>query len=286
VTTVAPAITVTGLHKSYGAYEALRGVDFEIAAGEVFGLLGPNGAGKTTTVEILEGYRQRDSGTVSVLGVDPEAAGLDWRQRIGVVLQSSAMYSNLTVAEHLDLFAGYYEQPREADEVIDLVGLGEKRNARVRTLSGGQKRRLDLALGLVGDPEVLFLDEPTTGFDPAARRQAWDVIRSLRTLGKTILLTTHYLDEAEQLADRVAVLREGTIVAIGRPAELSGTSPATEIRYRRDGEEVVVSTHEPTRVLHELTAQALAEGRELEGLSVRRPTLEEVYLALTEEPGE
>jgi ABC-2 type transport system ATP-binding protein len=196
------------------------------------------------------------------------------------------MYSNLTVAEHLDLFAGYYEQPREADEVIDLVGLGEKRNARVRTLSGGQKRRLDLALGLVGDPEVLFLDEPTTGFDPAARRQAWDVIRSLRTLGKTILLTTHYLDEAEQLADRVAVLREGTIVAIGRPAELSGTSPATEIRYRRDGEEVVVSTHEPTRVLHELTAQALAEGRELEGLSVRRPTLEEVYLALTEEPGE
>jgi ABC-2 type transport system ATP-binding protein len=286
VTTVAPAITVTGLHKSYGAYEALRGVDFEIAAGEVFGLLGPNGAGKTTTVEILEGYRQRDSGTVSVLGVDPDAAGLDWRQRIGVVLQSSAMYSNLTVAEHLDLFAGYYEQPREADEVIDLVGLGEKRNARVRTLSGGQKRRLDLALGLVGDPEVLFLDEPTTGFDPAARRQAWDVIRSLRTLGKTILLTTHYLDEAEQLADRVAVLREGTIVAIGRPAELSGTSPATEIRYRRDGEEVVVSTHEPTRVLHELTAQALAEGRELEGLSVRRPTLEEVYLALTEEPGE
>jgi ABC-2 type transport system ATP-binding protein len=286
VTTVAPAITVTGLHKSYGAYEALRGVDFEIAAGEVFGLLGPNGAGKTTTVEILEGYRQRDSGTVSVLGVDPDAAGLDWRQRIGVVLQSSAMYSNLTVAEHLDLFAGYYEQPREADEVIDLVGLGEKRNARVRTLSGGQKRRLDLALGLVGDPEVLFLDEPTTGFDPAARRQAWDVIRSLRTLGKTILLTTHYLDEAEQLADRVAVLREGTIVAIGQPAELSGTSPATEIRYRRDGEEVVVSTHEPTRVLHELTAQALAEGRELEGLSVRRPTLEEVYLALTEEPGE
>jgi ABC-2 type transport system ATP-binding protein len=286
VTTVAPAITVTGLHKSYGAYEALRGVDFEIAAGEVFGLLGPNGAGKTTTVEILEGYRQRDSGTVSVLGVDPDAAGLDWRQRIGVVLQSSAMYSNLTVAEHLDLFAGYYEQPREADEVIDLVGLGEKRNARVRTLSGGQKRRLDLALGLVGDPEVLFLDEPTTGFDPAARRQAWDVIRSLRTLGKTILLTTHYLDEAEQLADRVAVLREGTIVAIGRPAELSGTSPATEIRYRRDGEEFVVSTHEPTRVLHELTAQALAEGRELEGLSVRRPTLEEVYLALTEEPGE
>jgi ABC-2 type transport system ATP-binding protein len=282
----APAISVTGLHKSYGTYEALRGVDFEIAPGEVFGLLGPNGAGKTTTVEILEGYRRRDSGSVSVLGVDPEAASLDWRQRIGVVLQSSAMYPNLTVGEHVELFAGYYAEPRDAEDVVDLVGLGEKRSARVRTLSGGQKRRLDLALGLVGDPEVLFLDEPTTGFDPAARRQAWDVIRSLRTLGKTILLTTHYLDEAEQLSDRVAVLREGTIVAIGRPAELSGTSPPTEIRYRRDGEEVVVSTHEPTRVLNELTAEALAEGRELEGLSVRRPTLEEVYLALTEERGE
>src|SRR5205823_1013051 len=180
-------------------------------------------------------------------------------------------------------FAGYYERPREPGQVIDLIGLGEKASARVRTLSGGQKRRLDLGLGLIGDPEVLFLDEPTTGFDPAARRAAWEVIRSLRTLGKTILLTTHYLDEAEQLSDRVAVLREGTIVAIGRPEELSGAAPATEIRYRRDGEDVVVSTQEPTRVLHELTAQALAEGRELEGLSVRRPTLEEVYLALTEE---
>ncbi len=280
------AISVRGLHKSYGAYEALRGIDFEIASGEVFGLLGPNGAGKTTTVEILEGYRTRDSGSVTVLGEDPQRAGLDWRQRIGVVLQSSAMYPNLTVAESLELFAGYYERPRDAGEVLDLVGLGEKRDARVRTLSGGQKRRLDLGLGLVGDPEVLFLDEPTTGFDPAARRQAWEVIRSLRTLGKTILLTTHYLDEAEQLSDRVAVLREGTIVAIGRPAELSGSTPVTEIRYRRDGEEIVVSTHEPTRVLHELTEQALAEGRELEGLTVRRPTLEEVYLALTEESDE
>ncbi|HZS30791.1 MAG TPA: ABC transporter ATP-binding protein [Gaiellaceae bacterium] len=278
----AAAIAVEGLHKSYGSYEAVRGIDFEIAAGEVFGLLGPNGAGKTTTVEILEGYRRRDAGSVSVLGEDPERAGRDWRQRIGVVLQSSAMYQNLSVAEHLDLFAGYYERPRDPDEVIELVGLAEKRDARVRTLSGGQRRRLDLGLGLVGDPEVLFLDEPTTGFDPAARRAAWEVIRSLRTLGKTILLTTHYLDEAEQLSDRVAVLREGTIVAIGRPAELSGESPPTEIRYRRDGEEVVVSTHEPTRVLHELTAQALAEGCELEGLSVRRPTLEEIYLALTE----
>jgi ABC-2 type transport system ATP-binding protein len=280
------AITVRGLHKSYGAFEALRGVDFEIATGEVFGLLGPNGAGKTTTVEILEGYRARDEGDVSVLGKDPQAAGLDWRQRIGVVLQSSAMYPNLTVTESLELFAGYYERPMDVDEVVALVGLDEKRDARVRTLSGGQKRRLDLGLGLVGDPEVLFLDEPTTGFDPAARRAAWDVIRSLRSLGKTILLTTHYLDEAEQLSDRVAVLREGRIVAIGRPEELSGVSPATEIRYRRNGEEVVLSTHEPTRVLHELTAEALAEGRELEGLSVRRPTLEETYLALTTEADE
>ncbi len=281
-----PAVLVSELHKSYGAYEALGGIDFEIEAGEVFGLLGPNGAGKTTTVEILEGYRRRDAGSVSVLGQDPQSAGLDWRERIGVVLQSSAMYPNLTVTESLALFAGYYERPMDVDRVVGLVGLEEKRNARVRTLSGGQKRRLDLGLGLIGDPEVLFLDEPTTGFDPAARRAAWEVIRSLRSLGKTILLTTHYLDEAEQLSDRVAVLREGRIAAIGRPEELSGTAPATEIRYRRDGEEIVVSTHEPTRVLHELTAEALAEGRELEGLSVRRPTLEEIYLALTAEGAE
>ncbi len=248
----------------------------------MFGLLGPNGAGKTTTVEILEGYRRRNGGSVSVLGEDPEHAGRDWRERIGVVLQSSAMYPNLTVTESLALFAGYYERPRDVEQVIGLVGLGEKRGARVRTLSGGQKRRLDLGLGLVGDPEILFLDEPTTGFDPAARRAAWDVIRSLRSLGKTILLTTHYLDEAEQLSDRVAVLREGRIAAIGRPADLAGATPTTEIRYRRDGEDVVVATREPTRVLHELTGQALAEGGELEGLSVRRPTLEEIYLALTE----
>jgi ABC-2 type transport system ATP-binding protein len=278
-----PAVTVSELHKTYGSYEALRGIDFEIEAGEVFGLLGPNGAGKTTTVEILEGYRRRDEGAVSVLGEDPQRAGLDWRERIGVVLQSSAMYQNLDVTESLELFAGYYRQPLDVDRVVELVGLTEKRRARVRTLSGGQRRRLDLGLGLIGDPEILFLDEPTTGFDPAARRAAWEVIRSLRSLGKTILLTTHYLDEAETLADRVAVLREGQIVAIGRPAELSGAAPATEIRYRSGGEEVVVSTHEPTRVLHELTAQALAEGHELEGLSVRRPSLEEVYLALTAE---
>ncbi len=275
------AVTVSELTKAYGSFEALRGVDFEIETGEVFGLLGPNGAGKTTTVEILEGYRSRDAGAVSVLGEDPQQAGRGWREQIGVVLQSSAMYPNLTVAESLALFAGYYERPLEVDRVVGLIGLVEKRDARVRTLSGGQQRRLDLGLGLIGDPEILFLDEPTTGFDPAARRAAWEVIRSLRSLGKTILLTTHYLDEAEQLADRVAVLREGMIVAIGRPAELTGAAPKTEIRYRRDGEEVLVSTDEPTRVLHELTSQALADGRELEGLSVRRPSLEEIYLALT-----
>ncbi len=276
-----PAVTVKDLRKSYGSHEAVRGIDFEIAAGEVFGLLGPNGAGKTTTVEILEGYRTRDGGTVEVLGEDPQRAGLGWRDRIGVVLQSSAMYPNLNVVESLALFAGYYSKPLDVDQVVGLVGLEEKRTARVRTLSGGQKRRLDLGLGLIGNPEVLFLDEPTTGFDPAARRAAWDVIRSLRSLGKTILLTTHYLDEAESLADRVAVLREGRIAAIGRPEDLSGAAPATEIRYRRDGQDVLVTTHEPTRVLHDLTAEALADGRELEQLSVRRPTLEEIYLALT-----
>jgi ABC-2 type transport system ATP-binding protein len=275
------AVTVSELTKSYGSYEALRGIDFEIGAGEVFGLLGPNGAGKTTTVEILEGYRARDAGNVEVLGEDPQRADLDWRERIGIVLQSSSLYPNLSVAESLELFAGYYSRPLEVDRVVGLVGLEEKRDARVRTLSGGQKRRLDLGLGLIGDPDVLFLDEPTTGFDPAARRAAWEVIRSLRSLGKTILLTTHYLDEAESLADRVAVLREGRIAALGRPEDLTGSAPATEIRYRRDGRDLVVSTHEPTRVLHELTTEALAEGRELENLSVRRPTLEEIYLALT-----
>jgi ABC-2 type transport system ATP-binding protein len=275
------AVRVSSLRKSYGSHEALRGVDFEIAAGEVFGLLGPNGAGKTTTVEILEGYRKRDGGTVLVLDEDPQRAGLDWRERIGIVLQSSSLYPNLTVAESLGLFGGYYHSALDVDRVIGLIGLEEKRDARVRTLSGGQKRRLDLGLGLIGDPEVLFLDEPTTGFDPAARRAAWEVIRSLRSLGKTILLTTHYLDEAENLADRVAVLREGRIAALGRPEDLTGSAPATEIRYRLNGEDVVVSTHEPTQVLHELTSAALADGREVENLSVRRPSLEEIYLALT-----
>jgi ABC-2 type transport system ATP-binding protein len=280
------AIAVRGLRKSYGRLEAVRGIDFEVARGEVFGLLGPNGAGKTTTVEILEGYRKRDAGEVEVLGTDPAAARGDWRERIGVVLQSSAMYETLTVTEMLKLFAGYYRENRPVDEVVALVGLQEKRDERVRRLSGGQRRRLDLALALIGDPELIFLDEPTTGFDPRARRQAWETIRGLRGLGKTILLTTHYLDEAEQLADRVAVLAHGQIVASGTPAELTGATPATEIRYRENGREVVLETDEPTRALHELTARALAASKELEGLEVRRPSLEEVYLSLTEEQSE
>jgi ABC-2 type transport system ATP-binding protein len=280
------AISVRDLRKSYGAYEALRGITFEIEEGEVFGLLGPNGAGKTTTIEILEGYRARDSGEVDVLGFDPQRAGSAFRERIGVVLQQSQLWANLTVAETHRMFAGYYEQPRDVNEVIALVGLSEKRDARVKTLSGGQKRRLDLGVALVGDPDLVFLDEPTTGFDPAARRAAWDMIRSLRSLGKTILLTTHYLDEAEQLADRLAVLRDGSIIREGTPAELTGGSSETEVRYRKDGHDVVVRTTDPTRLLHELTAQALADGRELEGLSVSRPTLEDVYLSLTAEQQE
>jgi ABC-2 type transport system ATP-binding protein len=277
------AIAVRDLRKTYGELEAVRGISFEVQQGEVFGLLGPNGAGKTTTVEILEGYRRRDAGQVEVLGTDPAAAGGDWRERIGVVLQSSAMYETLTVAEMLKVFAGYYRTPRPVNEVVELVGLHEKRDNRVRLLSGGQRRRLDLGLALIGDPELIFLDEPTTGFDPGARRRAWETIRGLRSLGKTILLTTHYLDEAEQLADRVAVLRQGEIVASGAPAELTGSVQQTEIRYRENGREVVLHTDAPTRLLHELTDKALSEGRELEGLVVRRPSLEDVYLSLTEE---
>jgi len=280
------AIAVRNLRKSYGAHEALRGVSFEIEEGEVFGLLGPNGAGKTTTIEILEGYRTRDSGEVDVLGFDPQRAASAFRERIGVVLQQSQLWSNLTVAETHRMFAGYYEHPRNVDEVIALVGLAEKRDARIKTLSGGQKRRLDLGVALVGDPDLVFLDEPTTGFDPAARRAAWEMIRSLRSLGKTILLTTHYLDEAEQLADRLAVLREGVIIREGTPAELTGGSSETEIRYRKDGHEVVIHTSDPTTLLNQLTAEALAAGGELEGLSVRRPTLEDVYLSLTAESQE
>ena len=275
-----PAIVVSDLRKSYGTVEAVRGVSFEVREGEVFGLLGPNGAGKTTTVEILEGYRARDSGTASVLGHDPGSAPAALRERIGVVLQHSDLSPLLTVVETHTMFAGYYANPRNVDEVVELVGLAEKRDARVKTLSGGQKRRLDLGVALVGNPDLVFLDEPTTGFDPAARRAAWDMIRALRALGTTILLTTHYLDEAQQLADRVAVLRGGEIVRLGTPAELIGDSGVTEIRFRRDGELVRVETIDPTRVLNELTAEALVSGRALDQLEVHRPTLEDVYLEL------
>jgi ABC-2 type transport system ATP-binding protein len=274
------AVVVRGLQKRYGKVEAVRGIDFDVERGEVFGLLGPNGAGKTTTVEILEGYRSRDGGTVEVLGFDPARGERAFRERIGVVLQSTALWTNLSVCETLRMFAGYYRRPRDVEETIALAGLEGKETAVVKTLSGGQRRRLDLAVALVGDPELLFLDEPTTGFDPAARRTAWELVRSLRRLGKTIVLTTHYLDEAQQLADRLAVLREGRIVESGTPDQLIGRSGETEIRYRENGRIVVTRTDDPVRALHALTSQALAEGRKLEGLEVRRASLEDVYLEL------
>ncbi len=279
---MAAAVDVSGLRKSYGDHEAVRGITFRIEEGEVFCLLGPNGAGKTTTVEILEGYRARDAGEVTVLGLDPGRRERGLRERMGVVLQHSETWPQVTVAETLRIYAGYYKDSRDVGEVIELVGLVEKRDARIKTLSGGQKRRLDLGLALVGNPDLVFLDEPTTGFDPQARRNAWEMIRGLRALGKTILLTTHYLDEAQQLADRVAVLRDGVIVTEGTPAELVASS-RTEIRYRENGEVKVVATDEPTHALHELTSRAVAQGRELEELEVRRRSLEDVYLELLRE---
>ena len=279
---VPSAIVVRELRKSYDGVEALRGISFEVASGEVFGLLGPNGAGKTTTVEILEGYRMRDGGDATVLGHDPGDSPQALRERIGVVLQHSDITPLLTVREAHVLFAGYYAKPRDVDEVIELVGLADKQNARVKTLSGGQKRRLDLGIALVGDPDLVFLDEPTTGFDPAARRSAWEMIRALRALGKTILLTTHYLDEAQQLADRVAVIQAGEIVRIGTPSQLIGDAPTTQIRFTKNGEQVVIETDDPVRALNELTGEALAKGSELEHLEVRRPTLEDVYLELVD----
>ncbi|HEY8304590.1 MAG TPA: ABC transporter ATP-binding protein [Solirubrobacteraceae bacterium] len=279
------AIEVRGLHKRYGDFEAVRGIDISVASGEVFGLLGPNGAGKTTTVEILEGYRQRSSGEVSVLGHDPSRRESALRKRIGIVLQSSGIYGHLTPREALRHWASFYPAPREVEEVLSLVGLGEKAEVRTRKLSGGQLRRLDFALALIGDPELIFLDEPTTGFDPEARRAAWETIRSLRALGKTILLTTHYLDEAQALADRVAIVKDGRVLAIGPPRELSTHPPGAahyRVAYRSgDGPLVEVESDDPTRTLHELTGDALARGERLEELSVGRPTLEDVYLELT-----
>ncbi|HEY1355323.1 MAG TPA: ABC transporter ATP-binding protein [Solirubrobacterales bacterium] len=279
-----PVIRVRGLRKSYGAVEALRGIDIEVGAGEVVAFLGPNGAGKTTTVEILEGYRDRDAGEVTVLGEDPADAGRSWRGRIGIVLQSSRPDPYLTVRESLSLFAGYYPAPMPVDDVIGLVGLEEQAETRARRLSGGQQRRLDVGLALVGDPELLFLDEPTTGFDPSARRQAWEAVAGLRSLGKTVVLTTHYMDEAQRLADRVAIIARGEIVAAGSPEDLGDrdSRPAT-ITYRLDGEEVRVETATPVRTLNELTGRALAEGLDLEGLEVNRPSLEDVYLELTQD---
>jgi ABC-2 type transport system ATP-binding protein len=269
---------------SYGATEAVRGIDLEVNRGEVFAFLGPNGAGKTTTVEILEGYRRRTGGEVSVLGEDPERAGREWRERIGIVLQSGRLDPYLTVRESLDLYAGYFRSPRPTEEVISLVGLEGKADERASRLSGGQQRRLDVGMALVGDPELLFLDEPTTGFDPSARRQAWDVIAGLRDLGKTVFLTTHYMDEAQRLADRVTIIAAGRVVARGTPEDLGDReSGETTIRYRANGREVVLETMTPTRTLQELTAEALARGEELEGLEVTRPSLEDVYLELTGE---
>jgi ABC-2 type transport system ATP-binding protein len=277
------AIEVRGLVKRYGDVEAVRGVDFAVARGEVFGLLGPNGAGKTTTVEILEGHRERTAGEVSVLGHDPQRRERALRERVGIVLQSCGMYRHVTVREAVAHWAGFYPRPRDVDEVVALAGLSESADVRTGRLSGGQLRRLDFALALVGDPELIFLDEPTTGFDPAARRQAWDTVRSLRDLGKTVLLTTHYLDEAQALADRVAIVKDGVILAQGAPGELgAGGSTRHRIAYRDAGGEWHEHvTDDPTALLHELTGEALARGETLEDLAVTRPSLEEVYLELT-----
>jgi ABC-2 type transport system ATP-binding protein len=277
------AIEVTDLHKAYGPVEAVRGLSFEVERGEVFGLLGPNGAGKTTTVEILEGYRRRSAGEVSVLGHDPAQRQRELQQRVGIVLQSCGFYPRVTVREALVHFSKAYERRRDPDETIELVGLAEKADARTKDLSGGQRRRLDLALALVGDPELVFLDEPTTGFDPAARRTAWGVVRSLKELGKTVLLTTHYLDEAHELADRVAIVKEGRIVAEGPPDQLGPSSSRYRVSYLSDGGRVEHQTDDPTELLHRLTRDAIARGERLEGLEVTRPTLEEVYLELTSE---
>jgi ABC-2 type transport system ATP-binding protein len=276
------AIEVEGLRKAYGAREALRGLSFSVGRGEVFGLLGPNGAGKTTTVEILEGYRARTAGAVRVLGHDPGARPEALRARVGIVLQGAGIYPHLAVREVVAHWAALYPAPRAVQETLELVGLSEAADRRTRVLSGGQRRRLDLALALVGDPELIFLDEPTTGFDPEARRQAWSAVRSLRDLGKTVVLTTHYLDEAQALADRVAIVKDGRILAEGAPAALGVGGARYRVAYRRDGGGAVEQeTDDPTALLHRLTGEALARGERLQELSVTRPSLEDVYLELT-----
>ena len=279
------AIEVEGLCKSYAGHEAVRGIDFTVRRGEVFGLLGPNGAGKTTTVEILEGYRERSSGRVSVLGMDPGERPDALRARVGIVLQSCGIYRHITVDEAVSHWASLYPAPRDVQDTIALAGLQDVAHQRTRTLSGGQMRRLDFALALVGDPELIFLDEPTTGFDPAARRNAWATVRSLRDLGKTVLLTTHYLDEAQALADRVAIIKDGQILAEGAPGDLgAGKNARYRVAWRTaQGELVEHITDDPTALLHEATQAALATGERLEDLSVSRPTLEDVYLELTAE---
>ena len=297
-----PVITVRGLRKSYGKVEAVRGIDLSVSGGEVFALLGPNGAGKTTTVEILEGQRDRTAGEVWVLGHDPGRNERALKRRIGIVLQSTGVEPYLRVEETIDLFRGYYPHPLPTDEILDVIGLREQRRTLVRRLSGGQQRRLDVAIGLAGDPELLFLDEPTTGFDPSARRGAWEMIRNLRSLGKTVVLTTHYMDEAEHLADRVAIMVDGQIVAVGAPAELVRKDRATTIRFRvasgsgdppsglyaeptdQDGG-YAVTTDTPTQTLHQLTGWAVEQGIELAELTVSQPTLEDLFVELADRGG-
>jgi ABC-2 type transport system ATP-binding protein len=293
-----PAIEIRDLRKSYGDLEAVKGIDLEVAAGEVFALVGPNGAGKTSIVEICEGYRARTAGEVRVLGFDPARGGPELKARIGIVLQETGIDPYLTVDETIDRFRGYYPRPSPRDEIVDVVGLQDKRDVRVGKLSGGQQRRLDVAIGLAGDPELLFLDEPTTGFDPNARRNAWGMIKSLRSLGKTVLLTTHYMDEAEQLADRVAIIVGGEIVAEGPPGSLaSAETNLTRVTFRLptgspplppgltkgaggDGR-VTLRVEDPMRTLHELTGWGIEHGVQIEELTVSRPSLEDVYLDLT-----
>lgn len=291
-----PAIEVKGLKKTYGSNEAVRGVDLTINTGDVFALLGPNGAGKTTIIEILEGYRKRSSGEVSVLGHDPEKKERAFRERIGIVLQETGVDTFLTVAEAIDMYRNYYPRPRPVDEVIEVVGLQEERHERITKLSGGQQRRLDVAIGLSGDPDLLFLDEPTTGFDPSARRNAWDMVRNLKSLGKTVLLTTHYMDEAQNLADRVAIIRRGEIVIEGAPGILQGRDAASRIRFSKpegaappldavvssDGL-LEVKTDDPTRTLYELTSWAVQNNVRLDRLTVSSASLEDIYLELTAE---